>query len=90
MHTVLTKLIDHGAAAVHSMNPGRRTDTDAGPNHKAVTTTAPSFDPGGHHNKANNTVTQASLMRHPAVECRSISEFSNRFITGAITANHFQ
>ena len=74
MHTVLTRFIDHGVDAVHSMNPGRRIDTDEEPNHKAITTTAaPSFDPGGH-----------------AVECRSISEFSNRFITGAITANHFQ
>ncbi len=90
MHTILTRFIDPGADAVHSMNPGRRINTDEDTNHKAATPTAAiSFDPGGHHNKANNTVTPASIRRHHAVECRSISEFSNRFITGAITANHY-
>ena len=95
MHTVLTmhpgKLIDHGADAVPSINPGRRIDTNEDPNHKAVpTTSVPSFDPGGYLNKTNNTVTHASIRRHHAAECRSISEFSNRFITGTVTANHFQ
>jgi hypothetical protein len=87
----LTKLIDHGANALPSMNPGRRIDTDEDPNHQTVpTTSVPSFDPGGSLHKTNHTVKHASTRRHHAVDCRSISEFSNRFITGAITANHFQ
>ena len=75
LHTVLTQLIDRDGRLEKLAVP---------------TTSVPSYDPGGYLNKAKHTVTHASTRRHHAVECRSISEFSSRFITGAVTANHFQ